>query len=227
MATSGIAVRTGTASAAVPSPTWTLCANEGQSCTFTGTKQVRYGANGIYTTRRVTGGVGCSNAEFGDPMYGVVKHCDVADLPCNSQMIGNPDFENGTASWGVDNVLIANARPHSGSRDAWLGGLAYPDTKTLSQTITIPAGCTHETLSFWLLNDSREDSQAEYDTLTVKLGRGVNARYSNLDAEGAYRQHTIDVGYLAGQTVTLEFTSYVDTVNPTNFFIDDVTLTTA
>ena len=51
MAASGLAVETRTAAAADPSPTWTFCANEGGSCAFTGTKQVRYGANGTYTVR--------------------------------------------------------------------------------------------------------------------------------------------------------------------------------
>ena len=48
-------------------------------------------------------------------------------------------------------------------------------------------------------------------------------RYSNLDA-GSYELHTIDVGKFAGQTVTLNFTSTFDEINPTMFFIDDVTL---
>jgi hypothetical protein len=57
---------------------WTFCANEGARCEFTGTQQVRYGANGQFTLPRTfTDGVDCSNAVFGDPVFGVVKQCQV------------------------------------------------------------------------------------------------------------------------------------------------------
>ncbi|HEY3041461.1 MAG TPA: hypothetical protein VGJ66_22180, partial [Pyrinomonadaceae bacterium] len=60
---------------------WTFCANETKQCNFSGTKQVRYGANGIYTYGTFHDGVVCSNAAFGsDPLFGVIKHCDYADI---------------------------------------------------------------------------------------------------------------------------------------------------
>jgi len=66
-----------------PTTTWTLCANEAQTCTFAGTKLVRYGANGTYVQQTATSSISCNNATFGDPFVGVVKHCDYTD-------IGNP-----------------------------------------------------------------------------------------------------------------------------------------
>jgi hypothetical protein len=65
-----------------PTPTpdpdaWTFCAAERSRCSFTGTQEVRYGANGTYTAPRTfTDGVDCTNAVFGDPLPGVNKHCD-------------------------------------------------------------------------------------------------------------------------------------------------------
>jgi hypothetical protein len=55
---------------------WTRCAVENGVCSFTGTRQVRYGANGVYAFRTATGSIGCDNATFGDPLSGVVKACD-------------------------------------------------------------------------------------------------------------------------------------------------------
>ncbi len=84
----------GTGSTPTPNPTstptstppstgnWMLCANEGGTCTFSGTHQVRYGANGTYNYQTATGSISCTNAVFGDPTPGVVKHCDVSsDTP--------------------------------------------------------------------------------------------------------------------------------------------------
>jgi hypothetical protein len=54
---------------------WTTCAAEGGTCSVTGTHQVRYGANGFYAVKTVTGPVACTNAVFGDPAYKIAKTC--------------------------------------------------------------------------------------------------------------------------------------------------------
>jgi hypothetical protein len=64
--------------APAPTSSWTFCANETETCTFSGTADVRYGANSTYFTKTLTSPVACSNATFGDPLVGTVKHCDVA-----------------------------------------------------------------------------------------------------------------------------------------------------
>lgn len=58
--------------------TWASCAKENAVCSFTGTRDVRFGANGLYVTRTVTGSIVCSNANFGDPAPNVVKTCSIA-----------------------------------------------------------------------------------------------------------------------------------------------------
>lgn len=60
---------------ATPIGTWTTCANENGFCSFSGTAQVQYGANGVWVTQTHTNGVSCTNAVFGDPIPGVVKTC--------------------------------------------------------------------------------------------------------------------------------------------------------
>jgi parallel beta-helix repeat protein len=59
--------------------TYTLCAKEGAFCSFTGTKDVRYGANGSYFTQTFTDGVACTNTVFGDPIPGTYKYCFTSD----------------------------------------------------------------------------------------------------------------------------------------------------
>ena len=59
-----------------PTGTWIKCAVEGQTCRVSGTKQVRYGAQGQYVTKSVTTQIACTNSAFGrDPIYGVLKEC--------------------------------------------------------------------------------------------------------------------------------------------------------
>lgn len=55
---------------------YTFCAWEGERCSFSGTADVAYGANGRFAYRSgVSGGIDCNNGVFGDPVYGVRKAC--------------------------------------------------------------------------------------------------------------------------------------------------------
>ena len=56
---------------------WVFCAHEGASCSVPANASVRYGAQGQYETiTDISGSVACNNAQFGDPIHGVVKQCE-------------------------------------------------------------------------------------------------------------------------------------------------------
>lgn len=60
----------------VPVPSWIFCSDENGTCTFPGTKTIRYGASGVYVTLVLTNNsTPCTNAVFGDPIYGTFKAC--------------------------------------------------------------------------------------------------------------------------------------------------------
>jgi len=61
------------------SGSWIYCASENSSCTFAGTRQIRYGAQGEYAFAEFTDSVNCSNSIFGDPIPGVYKSCHYLD----------------------------------------------------------------------------------------------------------------------------------------------------
>jgi len=62
----------------VPPPAnWTFCATEGGVCAFTGTMEVRYGANGSFFSKTLTNGTACTNAVFGDPAPDTPKQCAI------------------------------------------------------------------------------------------------------------------------------------------------------
>jgi len=67
-------------SASAAPETWTSCAGEGDTCTFSGTRDVRYGAGTSFVTRTLTGSASCSNAVFGDPAPNVVKACSYSSV---------------------------------------------------------------------------------------------------------------------------------------------------
>jgi hypothetical protein len=140
----------------------------------------------------------------------------------------NPGFESGNTGWSSTSGVISNsgAPPHSGSWFAWLDGYGRSHTDTLSQTVTIPSGCSSYTLSYWLeINTAETTTTRAYDTLTVKLGSTTLATYSNLNHSSSYVQRSFNISGFAGQKVTLTFTGVEDSSLQTSFLVDDTALT--
>lgn len=54
---------------------WSKCANEGQYCQVSGTREVQYGAGDKWVSKTVTNGIACSNQGFSDPAPNAVKAC--------------------------------------------------------------------------------------------------------------------------------------------------------
>jgi hypothetical protein len=63
---------------ALATSSWEFCANENGVCSFTGTRQVRYGYGSTFAVKTFSGSVSCSNAVFGDPLSGADKICESA-----------------------------------------------------------------------------------------------------------------------------------------------------
>ncbi|OWV02704.1 aminopeptidase [Micromonospora wenchangensis] len=144
------------------------------------------------------------------------------------QVVGNGGFESGTSPWTATSGVITNSSSQparTGSYKAWLNGNGSTSTDTLSQSVTVPAGCSTYTLAFYLHIDSTErTTTVAYDKLVVQVGSTTLATYSNLNKASGYTLRSFDVGAYAGQTVTLKFTGTEDASLQTSFVIDDVTL---
>ncbi|MFG2307233.1 M4 family metallopeptidase [Streptomyces sp. NPDC048566] len=147
-----------------------------------------------------------------------------------AQLLGNAGFESGNTTWTASSGVIttdSGEAAHSGSYKAWLDGYGSTHTDTLSQSVTVPAGC-HATLTFYLHIDTAETTTSTaYDKLTVKAGSTTLATYSNLNKAGGYTQKTFDLSSFAGSTVTLKFTGTEDSSLQTSFVVDDTALTTS
>ena len=72
----------------------------------------------------------------------------------------------------------------SGTWKAWLDGYGSTHTDTLSQSVSVPAGCD-ATLSFYLHVTSEETTSSGYDRMTVRVGSTTLDRFTNLDKAAA------------------------------------------
>ncbi|MFG2577064.1 M4 family metallopeptidase [Streptomyces sp. NPDC048481] len=147
-----------------------------------------------------------------------------------TQLLGNAGFESGNTTWTATSGVITTSSgeaARTGSYKAWLDGYGSTHTDTLSQSVTIPSGCTGTTFTFYLHVDTAETtSSTQYDKLTVTAGSTTLATYSNLNAASGYVQKSFSLGSFAGSTVTLKFSGAEDSSLQTSFVVDDTAVTT-
>lgn len=149
-----------------------------------------------------------------------------------TQVVGNGGFESGTSPWSQSQTSVITNRAyqsaHGGTYFAWLNGVGSTHTDTLSQSVTIPSGCSTATLTFWLhIGTAETTTSTKYDKLTAKIGTTTLATYSNLDKNTGYAQKSFDVSAFAGQTVSVAFTGTEDSSLQTSFVVDDIALDTS
>ncbi|MEV8517968.1 putative Ig domain-containing protein [Dactylosporangium sp. NPDC051484] len=149
---------------------------------------------------------------------------------CVGQLLANPGFESGAASWSGTTGAIGQwasqgQAAHGGTSSAWLLGYGSTHTESISQPVTIPAGC-NATLTFWVHIDTAETSTTTaYDKLTVTAGSTSLATLSNLNKASGYVQQSYSLSAFAGQTVTLKWNGTEDSSLQTSFVIDDTAVT--
>jgi hypothetical protein len=147
-----------------------------------------------------------------------------------AELIQNGGFEDGEVGWqqasagGYD--LISDFNPRTGSLGAYLAGVNNADDR-LSQQVNLPAGTI--TLSAWWSLDTTEAAGA-FDQMTVSLLRPDGSWLADLlsvdDTASAsvWDEIVIDLSSYAGQTVTLRFTATTDDTNPSDFYLDDISV---
>ena len=144
-----------------------------------------------------------------------------------TQLLGNTGFESGNTVWTATSGVITNSSSeaaHAGSYKAWLDGYGTTHTDTLSQTVTVPSGCSGATVAFYLHIDTDETTTTTaYDKLTVTAGGTTLATYSNLNAASGFVLKTLTVSGSGSKTLT--FTGVEGSQIQTSFVVDDVTLT--
>lgn len=160
----------------------------------------------------------------------------VNNTTASTQLVVNPGFESGAASWTASSGVITNdatQAARTGTWKAWMNGYGATHTDSMYQQLTIPSTITSATLRFWLKVASSETTTTNaYDTLKVQVRSSSGAvlatlaTYSNLNKGTTFLEKSFSLAAYKGQTVRIHFEGIEGSTVPTSFIIDDVTLTT-
>lgn len=120
---------------------WIYCGPEGGVCSVPYAATVRYGANGDYYQREVSGSIVCNNTLFGDPAIGIYKSCEYQMISGGVPIQNQPPLVNGTVltqqasagslfDWVVPNSLFTDpdgdaltviaSQPNGAALPSWL-----------------------------------------------------------------------------------------------------------
>lgn len=152
--------------------------------------------------------------------------------PAGGEQLTNGGFESGSTGWTLaGGAAVTTTRPHAGTHSVTLGG-TNSSTETLTRSVTVPAGSSATTFSFWTYITTTETTHSwDFLTTTVRNSGGTVLKtvstQSDAGPTGAWHQTSADLSAYAGQTVTLSFSAVNGTKSPTTFSVDDVSLLTS
>ncbi len=104
---------------------WTLCANESQTCSLSGTQVVRYGANNSFNYGQFTNSVTCNNASFGgDPAPGWPKSCYIATEGVPALSVSPTSWDFGSINLGSSSAAKTFTVTNTGTGNLIMGTLS-------------------------------------------------------------------------------------------------------
>ena len=128
--------------------------------------------------------------------------------------------------------LISSLAVHGGQYAAYLGGAIDAEDR-IYQAVTLSSDAISPTLTFWHKIATTDTIFYPYDTLSCVIWDtngnvlGSCGNFSNVDRSVDWLQSSVDLSAYKGRVVRIGFTSYNNSLYPTQFFIDDVSLHTS
>jgi M6 family metalloprotease-like protein len=154
--------------------------------------------------------------------------------PVVTDPIRNGTFEAGqdgnwtefsTHGWDLLSTSFpGTVTPHGGTWAVWMGG-DYDDTSQLTQTGISLTGVRY--LHFWYWIGSGD--VCGYDYARVKVNSTPIKTYDlcTTTNTGGWVQEILDLNSYVGTSITLQFEVIADSSNKSNFFLDDVSITSS
>lgn len=158
--------------------------------------------------------------------------------PPSGNLVVNPGFENGSSPWQESSSggfeIVDPTNPHTGSNSAYLCGYDSCNDQ-IWQSVTLPSSFSTATFSYWTYIDTNETTTSTcYDNFHAKLRTSSGSTIVTVQTQCNVNAHgwtkytftvTSQLSSHKGQTIQVYFQGTTDSSLPTDFFVDDVSLT--
>jgi hypothetical protein len=145
---------------------YTLCANEGETCSFSGTRSVAYGANGVFNYKTITTSTPCTNEVFGDPIGGVVKSCYYNNT--TTETIAPTTTDDAPTGWVNTPATVTLSVYDGGSGVAATNYTVDGGPQQTGTSVDLTAEGIH-TIAYWSVDIA--GNVEEQHTTTVKIDK--------------------------------------------------------
>jgi kumamolisin len=157
-----------------------------------------------------------------------------------SQLVVNGGFESGQSPWSESSrggyQIVDPTNPHAGADSAYLCGY-NSCSDAIWQAVTLPSSFSKVTLGYWYYSDTAESGSTCYDYFYSRIRTAAGSTITtpqtscNYGATNGWVYKTFDVtsalSSYKGQSVQVYFLGTTDGSLTSDFFVDDVTLTTS
>lgn len=157
--------------------------------------------------------------------------------PPSGNLVVNPGFENGSSPWSESSSggyeIVDPTNPHTGSYSAYLCGYDSCNDQ-IWQSITLPSSFTSVTFSYWTYIDTSETTTTTcYDHFYARLRTSSGTTIATVQSQCNLNTHgwtkytftvTSQLSAYKGKTIQVYFQGKTDSSLPTDFFVDDVSL---
>ena len=171
---------------------------------------------------------------------GSVSHPTTVTVTVGSgggNLVANPGFESGSSPWQESSTggyeIVDPTNPHTGSDSAYLCGYNSCNDQ-IWQNVTLPSSFTTATFSYWTYIDTNETASTCYDHFYARLRTSSGTTIATVQTQCNTNAHgwtkytftvTSQLSAYKGQTIQVYFQGKTDSSLPTDFFVDDVSLT--
>jgi hypothetical protein len=141
-----------------------------------------------------------------------------------TERVTNGSFESGNSYWSLGSgATVVTTRAYAGTHSLLVGGTTS-STQSATQQVSVPTGATSQTLTFRTYITTSESGTTAYDKLNIQANGTTLKTYSNASTRGSWFATTVNLSAYTGQTITLKFQAVNDSMLPTSFYVDVVSV---
>ena len=198
-----------------PAPSgYTYCAIEGGYCSFSGIRNVKYGAGTTFITKTFTGGTQCTNTVFTDPLPSTAKYCYYSNTTVPTPT-PTPTSTNTPPAATITNPSSTTTTVNLGSTINFSANVSDPNSSTINMKWYIDR--MGDGILWALIKEENKAPGTTSGTVTMSGTRtNTDGQTISLQDVGATYELVLEVSDGVNPVVTIKRVFTLTSSTPTN-----------